>query len=107
MAQAAERGVRRIRVHALTDGRDTSVPSSKFFSDLVTDLEALKVHGCDGRIASGGGRMRVTMDRYEVCSASKPDIPGMKCPIQTTIKICANECSRTGTSSRGAMMRTS
>jgi hypothetical protein len=26
----------------------------------------LRKEGCDARIASGGGRMKVTMDRYEV-----------------------------------------
>ena len=35
---------------------------------LKADLTAIeKEHpGCSARIASGGGRMRVTMDRYEV-----------------------------------------
>ena len=37
---------------------------------LKDDLEAIeRLHeGCSARIASGGGRMRVTMDRYEVCT---------------------------------------
>jgi hypothetical protein len=33
----------------------------------VQDLN--KQHSVDVRIASGGGRMAVTMDRYEVCTA--------------------------------------
>ncbi|MSP90286.1 MAG: 2,3-bisphosphoglycerate-independent phosphoglycerate mutase [Myxococcales bacterium] len=60
-------GVRRVRVHVLADGRD--VPDATF----ERDLERLE-HTLDGYraqndrdwcIASGGGRMVVTMDRYE------------------------------------------
>ena len=65
--QAAERGAKRIRVHTLTDGRDTEDGTSvKFMRQLVADLKALEGKGCDARVASGGGRMIVTMDRYEV-----------------------------------------
>ena len=32
------------------------------------DLAAVSKDGVDAKIASGGGRMCVTMDRYEVCS---------------------------------------
>ena len=33
---------------------------------LEKDLADLTKAGCDAKIASGGGRMGVTMDRYEV-----------------------------------------
>jgi hypothetical protein len=33
---------------------------------LEHDLEELRKRGVDAQIASGGGRMAVTMDRYEV-----------------------------------------
>lgn len=47
------------------DGRDVPDGTSiKFTEQLEKDLAA--VEGCDARIASGGGRMFVTMDRYEV-----------------------------------------
>ena len=47
------------------DGRDVPDGTSvKFVEQLEKDLEALD--GVDARIASGGGRMNVTMDRYEV-----------------------------------------
>ena len=47
------------------DGRDVPDGSSiKYTEELQKDLAA--VEGCDARIASGGGRMYVTMDRYEV-----------------------------------------
>jgi 2,3-bisphosphoglycerate-independent phosphoglycerate mutase len=64
---AVERGAKRIRVHVLTDGRDVPDGSSvQFVSSLVKDLKSLEAQGCDAQIASGGGRMCVTMDRYEV-----------------------------------------
>mmetsp|Transcript_20693 Transcript_20693/g.37063 ORF Transcript_20693/g.37063 Transcript_20693/m.37063 type:complete len:493 (-) Transcript_20693:423-1901(-) len=60
---AAERGAKKIRIHLLTDGRD--VPdgsSSRFVEELEGVLAGLN---CDAKIASGGGRMYATMDRYE------------------------------------------
>lgn len=64
---AVERGAKRIRVHILTDGRDVPDGSSvQFTTQLVEDLKKFEADGCDAKIASGGGRMCVTMDRYEV-----------------------------------------
>ena len=64
---AAARGAKKIRVHILTDGRDVPDGSSiKFAEDLEAELASLREKGCDALIASGGGRMKVTMDRYEV-----------------------------------------
>ena len=63
---AARFGITRVYVHPLTDGRDVGERSAPTFIDRLE--EALKQHrdaGRDYRIASGGGRMRVTMDRYE------------------------------------------
>ncbi|KAE8695544.1 2,3-bisphosphoglycerate-independent phosphoglycerate mutase [Hibiscus syriacus] len=63
---ASERGAKRIRVHILTDGRDVLDGSSVgFVETLENDLAKLREGGVDARIASGGGRMYVTMDRYE------------------------------------------
>lgn len=51
----------------MTDGRDVLDGSSvAFVETLEEDLEKLRKQGVDARIASGGGRMYVTMDRYEV-----------------------------------------
>ncbi len=62
---AAAAGARRLRVHALADGRDVEDPSfEQFLERLDAHLERLRAAGCDARIASGGGRMTVTMDRY-------------------------------------------
>ena len=64
---ASERGAKRIRVHILTDGRDVLDGSSVgFVETLENDLAQLRAKGIDAQIASGGGRMYVTMDRYEV-----------------------------------------
>lgn len=59
-----------MRVHCLTDGRDVEDGTSAQYTDrLQKDLATLhEATGADAAIASGGGRMRVTMDRYEVCS---------------------------------------
>ncbi|XP_022722282.1 2,3-bisphosphoglycerate-independent phosphoglycerate mutase-like [Durio zibethinus] len=63
---ASEHGAKRIRVHILTDGRDVLDGSSVgFVETLENDLAKLRENGVDARIASGGGRMYVTMDRYE------------------------------------------
>jgi len=62
---AAADGAKRIRVHVLLDGRD--VPDGtciKFTQELEAVLTELESSGCDAKIASGGGRMYVTMDRY-------------------------------------------
>ncbi|KAL5805428.1 hypothetical protein ACOSQ3_028331 [Xanthoceras sorbifolium] len=63
---ASEHGAKRIRVHILTDGRDVLDGSSVgFVETLEKDLEDLCKKGVDAKVASGGGRMYVTMDRYE------------------------------------------
>lgn len=57
-------GVTRLRVHGMTDGRDVSARSAlTWFAPLEQRLAALE--DVDYAIASGGGRMRMTMDRYE------------------------------------------
>ena len=64
--RAREEGVKAVRIHALLDGRD--VPQSSALDYLVpfeAFLGELARGGFDARIASGGGRMVITMDRYE------------------------------------------
>jgi 2,3-bisphosphoglycerate-independent phosphoglycerate mutase len=64
--RAARDGVQRLRVHALTDGRDVQGRSAlRFVEPLERQLEAHREAGRDYAIASGGGRMHITMDRYE------------------------------------------
>eukprot|EP01107_Rhizomastix_libera_P011084 TRINITY_DN28459_c0_g1_i1.p1 TRINITY_DN28459_c0_g1~~TRINITY_DN28459_c0_g1_i1.p1 ORF type:complete len:570 (+),score=155.08 TRINITY_DN28459_c0_g1_i1:26-1711(+) len=64
----AQSGAKKIYIHPLLDGRDVAPDSGlKYIEQLETVLaEVRKAHpGCDARIATGGGRMTVTMDRYE------------------------------------------
>jgi 2,3-bisphosphoglycerate-independent phosphoglycerate mutase len=58
--------VRAVRVHVLLDGRDVGATSAlDYIGALEELLEALnRKPDRDYRIASGGGRMLVTMDRY-------------------------------------------
>ncbi|HKA15974.1 MAG TPA: 2,3-bisphosphoglycerate-independent phosphoglycerate mutase [Myxococcota bacterium] len=59
--------VRAVRVHALLDGRDVPERSALGYVDALEELlETLRRRGDrDYQIASGGGRMLVTMDRYQ------------------------------------------
>ena len=58
-------GVRRIRVHPLADGRDVDPVTYHVYLDrLERALAELAKAGVDAAVASGGGRMRITMDRY-------------------------------------------
>lgn len=58
-------GVQQLRVHVLTDGRDVSGRSALgFLRPLEALLTELSTEGRLFCIASGGGRMHITMDRY-------------------------------------------
>jgi 2,3-bisphosphoglycerate-independent phosphoglycerate mutase len=61
----AAEGVGRIRVHALADGRDVDpVSFDRYLARLDLVLSEVREGGADAAIASGGGRMQITMDRY-------------------------------------------
>jgi len=63
---AVSTGVKRIRMHILLDGRDVAPDSGLKYVDMLEEkLKAVREGGVDALIASGGGRMYVTMDRYE------------------------------------------
>ena len=66
LERAAAEEVRQVRVHALLDGRDVPETSAlEYVEQLEAKLAALSVGGRRYCVASGGGRMKVTMDRYE------------------------------------------
>ena len=66
VVQAKAEGVKAVRIHALLDGRDVPetsaldyvVPFEVFLAEVSSDA-------FDARIASGGGRQNITMDRYD------------------------------------------
>ncbi len=66
VVQAKAEGVKTVRIHALLDGRDVPetsaldyvIPFEAFLTEISTDR-------FDARIASGGGRQNITMDRYD------------------------------------------
>ncbi len=66
IGQAKKEGIKEVRVHALLDGRDVPETSALEYVDRIENFFKTvnddDFHVC---IASGGGRMTITMDRYE------------------------------------------
>lgn len=66
VVQAKAEGIAKVRIHVLLDGRD--VPETSAL-DYVVPFEAFLAEisdaAFDARIASGGGRQNITMDRYD------------------------------------------
>ena len=70
-------GVKKAYCHILLDGRDVPATSALEYVGMLEDtLSALNTDGCDYAIASGGGRMQVTMDRYEANFISSASLSG-------------------------------
>ena len=66
LRRAASDGARKIYVHALLDGRDVGSRTALVYLErLESVLSELRSSGVDAQVASGGGRMVTTMDRYE------------------------------------------
>jgi 2,3-bisphosphoglycerate-independent phosphoglycerate mutase len=66
ITRAKAEGVKRVRVHILLDGRDVGETSALDYIDpFEAFLSSLRDASFDVAIASGGGRMNITMDRYE------------------------------------------
>ncbi len=64
IAEAYKEGVRKMRIHAIFDGRDTAPDSALEYIHRFESF-ALQFRDADIRIASGGGRMVCVADRYE------------------------------------------
>ena len=66
LVRAKADGARRIRIHILLDGRDVGETSAlDYVRPFEEFIASLSDASCDVKIASGGGRMVITMDRYE------------------------------------------
>ncbi|MCQ8128916.1 2,3-bisphosphoglycerate-independent phosphoglycerate mutase, partial [Methylomonas rivi] len=66
LEQAKAEGVAKARIHILLDGRDVGETSALDYVDpFEAYLDGLRGAEFDVAIASGGGRMTITMDRYE------------------------------------------
>lgn len=64
--EAKKAGIKKVRCHILLDGRDTPETSALIYVDMLEEfLNKVNDESFDARIASGGGRMNITMDRYE------------------------------------------
>ena len=66
IVQAKKDNCKCVRVHILLDGRDVGETSALEYVNPFEDfLSSLRDDNFDVKIASGGGRMNITMDRYE------------------------------------------
>ena len=66
IVKAKDEGVASVRVHILIDGRDVGETSAlEYIDPFEAFIAELRDASFDIKIASGGGRMKITMDRYE------------------------------------------
>ncbi len=65
LRRAVQDGIKKARIHILLDGRDVGSQSAlEYVLPFEQFLAELNAGGVDYRIASGGGRQYITMDRY-------------------------------------------
>ena len=63
--QAKKESAKKVRVHILLDGRDVGETSAlEYIEPFEKFLDEIRDADFDIKIASGGGRMAITMDRY-------------------------------------------
>ena len=66
IVKAKDEGVSCVRIHILIDGRDVGETSAlEYIDPFEAFIADLRDANFDIKIASGGGRMKITMDRYE------------------------------------------
>ncbi len=66
LAKAKDCGIANIRIHILLDDRDVGETSAlEYIDPFEAYIAELSDANCSIKIASGGGRMVITMDRYE------------------------------------------
>ncbi len=66
LTQSQQQGIKTVRIHGLLDGRDVPPTSALVYVDILERhlAEINQTEGFDYAIASGGGRLFITMDRY-------------------------------------------
>lgn len=65
IVKAKEEGLKKVRIHVLLDGRDVPATSAlEYVEPFEQFLREVSSNDFDAQIASGGGRMNITMDRY-------------------------------------------
>lgn len=65
LRQAKADGIRRVRIHCLLDGRDVGETTAEIYIERLRQvMDELRDNQFDVQVASGGGRMNITMDRY-------------------------------------------
>ena len=66
LKETKKQGIQKVRIHIMLDGRDVPATSALTYVDQLENvLNELNDSTFDAKIASGGGRMKITMDRYE------------------------------------------
>ncbi|SME88606.1 2,3-bisphosphoglycerate-independent phosphoglycerate mutase [Pseudobacteriovorax antillogorgiicola] len=66
LEEAKKAGVKKVRLHVLLDGRDVGEKTAETYIDRLEEkMSAITASDFDVKVASGGGRMTTTMDRYE------------------------------------------
>ncbi len=66
IVRAKKDDVKKVRIHILIDGRDVGETSAlEYILPFEEFLNSVRCNDFDIKIASGGGRMKITMDRYE------------------------------------------
>ena len=66
IANAKDKGVNTVYLHTLLDGRDVPATSAlEYINDIEEFISNLNDDNFTCKIASGGGRMVITMDRYQ------------------------------------------
>ena len=65
VTEAKKQGIKTVRAHVLLDGRDVPSQSAlEYIDELEALFASLNNAEFNAKIASGGGRMKITMDRY-------------------------------------------
>lgn len=66
MEEAKKSNIKNVCIHILLDGRDVEEVSALKYVDMLEErIKKLNDNSFNAKIASGGGRMNITMDRYE------------------------------------------